>query len=83
MKRVGNNTPTRLRDLNRDFALARCIGITQPIWSDLDYKTVHELWEVFNSYILNGYQDTDIQVPSRISDVWLRCKKKIDKEARK
>ena len=35
----------------------------------------------FLPYILNGYADTDFQVPSRLSEVWERCKSIIEKEA--
>lgn len=83
MKQVGKKTPTRLRDMNPDYALARCIGITQPIWSNLDYTAIHDLWDVFNTYIINDYQETGIQVPARLSDAWGRCKKKIDREAKR
>lgn len=37
----------------------------------------------FLPYILNGYQDTDFQVPSKFTDVWARCKAIIEKEVRK
>ena len=73
----------RLRDMTPEYALARCIGITQPIWSNLDYPAIHELWVVFNSYIINGYQDTGIQVPAGLADVWGRCKNKIDREIKR
>ena len=83
MKQVGKTEPAKLRDMTPEYALARCIGITQPIWSNLDYTAIHELWDLLNSYIINGYQDTGIQVPARLSDVWSRCKKKVDKEAKR
>lgn len=38
---------------------------------------------VYLPYILNGYQDTDFKVPDRFTDVWMRCKAIIEKEARK
>lgn len=38
---------------------------------------------VYLPYILNGYQDTDFQVPSKFTDVWARCKAIIEKEVRK
>ena len=38
---------------------------------------------VYLPYILNGYQDTDFQVPSRFTDLWARCKAIIEKEAGK
>lgn len=83
MKQVVKTTPTRLRDLTPEYALARCIGITQPTWSKLEYADIHKLWDVFNSYILNDYQEIGIQVPHGLSDAWSRCKKKIDREAKR
>ena len=83
MKQDAKKTPARLRDMAPEYALARCIGITQPIWSHLDYTAIRELWDVFNSYILNDYQENGIQVPADLSDAWERCKKKIDREAKR
>ena len=75
------NTPIRLRDMNPTRALAYCANITSVEWSRLESGDTIELWTVFRTFILNGYQATDIQVPSRISDVWNRCKDIIDREA--
>ena len=75
------NTPIRLRDMNPNKALAYCANITSNEWTRLADGDTIDLWKVFKKYILNGYQATDIQVPSRISDVWNRCKDIIDREA--
>ena len=73
--------PTRLRDMNRERALAHCATITANEWSRLDNDTILELWAVFRAYILNGYKDTGQPVPARVADVWGRCKTIIDHEA--
>ena len=77
------NTPIRLRDMNPTRALAYCANITSIEWSRMESGDTLDLWAVFRSYILNGYDDTNIGVPGRISAVWGRCKTIIDKEAGK
>lgn len=77
------NTPIRLRDMNPTRALAYCANITSTEWSRMESGDTIDLWTVFRSYILNGYDDTNIGVPGRISAVWGRCKVIIDKEAGK
>ena len=83
MKRVGKLTPTRLRDMNPERALARCATITAREWSTLDERATLELWAVFRSYILNGYKETGQPVPAGVADVWGRCKSIIDGEVAK
>lgn len=75
-------TGNKLRDMNPTRALAYCANITSREWSTLESGETLELWTVFRSYILNGYDDTHIGVPDRISAVWGRCKDIIDKEAK-
>ena len=75
------NTQYRLREMNPTRALAYCANITSTEWSRMESGDTLDLWTVFRSYILNGYQDSDIPIPARISDVWTRCKHIIDKEA--
>ncbi len=77
------NTPIRLRDMNPTRALAYCANITSEEWKKMESGDTIDLWTVFRSYILNGYDDTNIGVPGRISAVWGRCKAIIDKEAGK
>lgn len=77
------NTPIRLRDMNPTMALAYCANITSTEWSRMESGDTIDLWTVFRSYILNGYDDTNIDIPVRISAVWGRCKGIIDKEAGK
>ena len=77
------NTPIRLRDMNPTRALAYCANITSEEWKKMESGDTIDLWTVFRSYILNGYDDADIGVPGRISAVWGRCKAIIDKEAGK
>ena len=83
MGKANKHTSIRLRDMNPTGALAYCANITSTEWSRLESGDTLDLWTVFRAYILNGYQDTDIRVPSRISDVWERCKDIIDREAGK
>ena len=71
----------KLRGMNPNRALSYCAHITAPEWSTLDDDGTIELWKVFRSYILNGYDDTHIGVPERVADVWGRCKTIIDREA--
>lgn len=70
-----------LRDMNPTRALAYCSTITATEWSTLDEDSTLDLWTVFRSYILNGYNDEHIGIPERIADVWGRCKNIIDREA--
>ena len=77
------NSTIRLREMNPTRALAYCDNITSNEWTRLESGDTIDLWKVFRTYILNGYKDTEILVPSRISDVWDRCKVIIDKEAGK
>lgn len=77
------NTPIRLLDMNPTMALAYCANITSEEWKKMESGDTIDLWTVFRSYILNGYDDTNIGVPDRISAVWGRCKAIIDKEAGK
>ena len=77
------NTPIRLRDMNPTRALAYCANITSKEWSRMESGDTIDLWAVFRSYILNGYDDTNIDVPGRISAIWGRCKAIIDKEVAK
>ena len=71
----------RLRDMHPTRALAGCVNLTRPEWLSLESRDAMDLWAVFRSYILNGYKDDNIDVPSRIVEVWGRCKVIIDKEA--
>lgn len=71
----------KLRAMNPTRALAYCANLTRPEWATLESGETIELWTVFRSYILNGYDDTHIGVPERIVAVWGRCKTIIDKEA--
>lgn len=82
MKRKATK-PVRLRDMNQERALARCATITADVWGNLNDGDTIELWRVFRAYILNGYKDTGATVPSRIADVWERCKTIIDGEVAK
>lgn len=75
-------TPNKLREMNPTRALAYCANLTSREWTILESGETIELWTVFRSYILNGYDDTHIGVPDRISAVWGRCKAIIDKEAK-
>lgn len=72
-----------LRDMHPTRALGYCISLTRREWIRLESGDTIDLWAVFRAYILNGYQTPDIPIPSRISDVWGRCKELIDKEAGK
>lgn len=71
-----------LRGMNQERALAHCATITVKEWSGLDANSTTELWAVFRAYILNGYKDTGQVVPDRVADVWGRCKRIIDREAK-
>lgn len=71
----------KLRAMNPTRALAYCANLTSTEWSNLESGETIELWTVFRSYILNGYDDTHIGIPERIAAVWGRCKTIIDKEA--
>lgn len=75
--------PARLRDMNQERALAYCANLTASEWSGMDDDHIIELWRVFRSYILNGFQETDMPIPNDIREVWSRCKIIIDGEARK
>ena len=77
------NTQIRLLDMNPTRALAYCANITSTEWFRLESGDTIDLWTVFRSYILNGYDDTNIDVPGRISAIWGRCKTIIDKEVAK
>ena len=79
MKR-GEKTPTRLRDMNPERALARCATITAGEWFGLNESDTLELWGVFRAYIFNGYKETGQTVPAGVADVWGRCKAIIDGE---
>lgn len=74
-------TGNKLRSLSLNRALNHCAILTAGEWSSLDQDETLDLWTVFRSYILNGYDDTHIGVPARITAVWGRCKAIIDKEA--
>ncbi len=77
-----SNKTNKLRSMNPTRALSHCATITANEWSSLDHDETLDLWTVFRSYILNGYDDTHIGIPARISAVWGRCKDIIDKEAK-
>lgn len=70
-----------LRDMSPTRALAYCANLTAREWSTLDDDLTLDLWTVFRSYILNGYNADHIGVPARVADVWDRCKTIIDREA--
>lgn len=72
--------PAVLREMNPTRALAYCAYITREEWEQMESKDVIDLWIVFRSYIHHGYCELDIQVPTKISDAWLRCKHIIDME---
>lgn len=74
-------TTNKLRAMNPTRALAYCANLTAQEWGILESGDTLDLWTVFRSYILNGYDDTHIGVPDRIAAVWGRCKAIIDKEA--
>ncbi len=76
-------TTNKLRAMNPTRALAYCANLTAREWSTLESGETIELWTVFRSYILNGYQDEHIGIPERIVDVWARCKEIIDQEVGK
>lgn len=61
------------------MAISYCAHITAREWAPLDNDQTLDLWTVFRSYVLNGYDDAHIGVPARISAVWGRCKAIIDK----
>ena len=71
----------KLRAMNPTQALAYCANLTAQEWRILESGDTLDLWPVFRSYILNGYDDAHIGVPDRIAAVWGRCKAIIDKEA--
>lgn len=69
--------------MNQERALAYCANLTIAEWSRMDNDNIIELWRVFRSYILNGFQESNTPVPAGIRDVWTRCKLIIDGEASK
>lgn len=73
----------RLREMNSERALARCVSITVGEWSVLDDSAIIELWEVFRTYILTGYEDNVQPVPATIVDVWEQCRNIIDREVQR
>jgi hypothetical protein len=75
-----SSTFVRLRDLNLERALARCVSITVGEWSVLDDSAIIELWEVFRTYIHTGYEDNGQPVLAAVADVWEHCRKLIDRE---
>lgn len=72
----------RLRDMNPTRALAYCANLTSRIWSKLESGDVLDLWTVYRSYIISGFQYIDVPIPDRIARVWDKCKFIIDKEAK-
>ena len=78
MKRKGS---PGLRDMTPQRAVARCVEITTPVWSNLDEDSGEQLFNIMRAYILNGYKDTGEPVTAHIADAWDRCKQIIDREA--
>lgn len=82
---MNRKKPTpRLRDMSTSLALVYCTNITKCEMEDLSSGEVLDLLKLaFRPYILNGFTDAGITIPTRFSDVWARCKAIIDREAGK
>lgn len=81
--RTREKAPARLRDMNQGRAVAYCANLTRSEWFGIGDDMIVELWRVFRAYILNGYRDTGLNVPTGIREIWERCKPIIDREAKR